>query len=725
MRFLSYLALSGCAAQELAAAEPVDKNTNPVTRVVHLIKALRDRITEDEKRETLIYNKFSCWCDATIEAKKKIIADTKVAIEGAERKLKKELATAADAQNKIDDANEVIAEEQNVIAKAIALREKQRATFEANVKEATENIGGLTRALEVLHKGAGIKQEEAEAKKSLIQMPEYQIVRRSISKLISSGRLSQKQLNLAEAIVVPSKFSGDDGSGTYAPQSMTIIGILRDMKDQFKSDIVDWKAEEKKRQEEHDELIRLKEEVIALNQKKVQEETARKAAAEEAAAAAQQLLTSLRETLAHDIEFLATTEKNCARKSEEWTERQRLRQEEIAGIREALDILTGEGARKLFSKAIKAGQEKINFLQVESPRLNAYEAVRGAARKSHSLRLAALAATVKMGNSRMKEIIKSIDVMIQTLDDEEKKDFADREWCQTKQHTRREARDQFKWLARVAQDNADKALREKNQLEKRLAENRQEDAEAKNTIKQLTQERDDEHAAFLQAKSDDEAAIDLLQQVLQSLSKFYDKNINVEEKPRHWVEHEDEEKGNFLQKRKPEFKTSKWQAPDATLSDAGHRQSESQGIISTLEMIVGDLQNEVKQGVKSENESEEEFNQQVNQLEALIRDLGEEEASLRSSIADRDQTIVEEDVIRDDRTTDADGRQKAIDGDRDRCDHAVANFEQRREKRRIEKEGLIQAKNFLAAAPHVALLETPESHFLDNSLFRTISQHIF
>lgn len=620
-------------------------------------------------------------------------------------------------QKKIEDSEEIIAEEQQVIAKAIALRAKQKATYEENMKEATENIGGLTRALEVLSRGAGIKVEETEAKKSLVQMPEYQIVKRSISKLISTGSLSEKQLALAEAIVVPAKFTGDDGSGTYAPQSMTIIGILKDMKDQFKSDKVEWTETENKHQEKHDELIKTKKEVIKLNKEIIEKQTARKAEAEAAHAAALQLHTTLVETLAHDEDFLSTTEKNCARKKVDWEERQRLRHEEVEGIREALDILTDEKNRKLFSDAIKPGQETTSFLQTTSPRIRAYNSLRTVARKSHSLRLAALAATVKMGNSRMKEIIKSIDVMIQTLDDEEKKDFEDREWCQTKQHDRREARDEFKWEARVAQDNANKADREKKKAEKRHATNLIETQEANDTIKHLTDERAEEKKAFEQAKSDDEAAIALLEKVLESLSKFYDKNIDKKPKA-----------ANFLQKarrQEPEFKKSKWQAPDADFSDAGHRQGESAGIISTLEMVVGDLKNEVKRVEKDEEESIQEFDAQVADLKALIDELEQEAANLEQTIADRDAIIVEQEGVRDARNTDADGRQAAIDGDRDRCDHAVANFEQRREKRAIEKEGLNQAKAYLASAPHVALLETPESHFLDNGLFASISAHVY
>lgn len=107
MRFL--FLLTGVLSQDAAelppamsdaSGEPIDKNTSPVTRVVNLIKELRDRITEDEKRETKVYEKYSCWCDKTIEDKTKIIAQTKEDITEAERVMKENKAKAADAAKK-------------------------------------------------------------------------------------------------------------------------------------------------------------------------------------------------------------------------------------------------------------------------------------------------------------------------------------------------------------------------------------------------------------------------------------------------------------------------------------------------------------------------------------------------------------------------------------------------------------------------------------------------
>merc|ERR1719359_1107225 len=94
-----------------------------------------------------------------------------------------------------------------------------------------------------------------------------------------------------------------------------------------------------------------------------------------------------------DKEFFEATEEACLKKHEEWTLRSELRDEELAGIKEALKILTSDDARALFAKTIKAGKETgvdesqnsgvdISFLQFKrasSPTARAYAALKAQA----------------------------------------------------------------------------------------------------------------------------------------------------------------------------------------------------------------------------------------------------------------------------------------------------------------------------------------------------------
>merc|ERR1712196_449727 len=130
----------------------------------------------------------------------------------------------------------------------------------------------------------------------------------------------------------------------------------------------------------------------------LEKKEAAKAEAEKMLADAAQELADTTAQMKEDTKFFDEMTVACKAKADEWGERSRLRTEEIAGINKALEVLTSDEARALFNKSIKPGFE--TFLQLDdesesSPRIRAFKALKRQATKSHSLRLAALAATVR------------------------------------------------------------------------------------------------------------------------------------------------------------------------------------------------------------------------------------------------------------------------------------------------------------------------------------------
>merc|ERR1719387_1502883 len=117
-----------------------------------------------------------------------------------------------------------------------------------------------------------------------------------------------------------------------------------------------------------------------------------------------------------DVELFDNTKMVCTSKSYEWNERVRARTEEMAGINKALEILTSDDAKALFNKSIKPGKET-SFLQIESesqPQTKAYKTLKEHATKAKSLRLAAIAATLRTGG-HFDAVIAEIDKMMATL----------------------------------------------------------------------------------------------------------------------------------------------------------------------------------------------------------------------------------------------------------------------------------------------------------------------
>merc|ERR1719453_2839740 len=173
-------------------------------------------------------------------------------------------------------------------------------------------------------------------------------------------------------------------------------------------------------------------ELIKMTEIKAKKEE-EKAEAEDQLAEATQAYDETEAQMKADIEFFDATKAACEAKHAEWTTRAELRAEEVEGIKKALEILTSDEARELFGKSIKPGMEALLQLgsvtagAAEMAGMRAFAALRTAAGRSHSLRLASLAAEVRTAKvGHFDKVIAAIDKMIQVLKDEEAGDIANR-----------------------------------------------------------------------------------------------------------------------------------------------------------------------------------------------------------------------------------------------------------------------------------------------------------
>ena len=305
-----------------------------------------------------------------------------------------------------------------------------------------------------------------------------------------------------------------------------------------------------------------------------------------------------------DIEFFDETKKVCLAKNEEWVIRKKMRDQEIAGMKEALKILTSDEAREMFAKAIKPGKETF-FLQTASdssaPAQHAYAVLKKQATKAHSLRLAQLAASVRNTKSgHFDKVIASINKIIQNLKDEEADDIEKRDECKDQYLEIESTVKDLSWKIKKNEAKIDK-------LEKLIAQHQEEKLKTIEEIeavtaqmKAMTKQRKQENEAFLNAKKDDQAAIKLLEAAREALTKYYKKN-KIEMGPI---------QGSVKLLQKP-FAVSEDQAPDATFSDKGSRKNESKGVVGLMTMLIEDLQDEIKNDMKDEEETQLEYEDEM------------------------------------------------------------------------------------------------------------------
>merc|ERR1719502_632601 len=309
-----------------------------------------------------------------------------------------------------------------------------------------------------------------------------------------------------------------------------------------------------------------------------------KADAEKELADTSQTLDDTTKQMKADTIFFDETKAACQAKADEWSERVRARTEELAGINKALEILTSDDAKALFNKSIKPGKET-SFLQISSesqPETKAYKALKEHATKAKSLRLAAIAATLRTGG-HFDAVIAEIDKMMATLKAEEKGDIEQRDWCKEETFKNEQEASRFEYKIERTDAKIMKLTSKLEELEGTLQATIASILATKDDIKAMEDARKEQHAAFESAKSDDEGAVKLLAAAIESMSAFYKNNK---------IDQGEIQGAAQALVQEPVFEVSADQAPDASFSSAGKSGGESKGIVSIMTMIKEDLEDE-------------------------------------------------------------------------------------------------------------------------------------
>jgi len=669
---------------------------SPVEQVVQLLTELKSNLEMDEKVEQQVYDKFACWCEKTTARKAAAIEDAQAEMRRLGQKMLRLKGKIATLAAEIEELTADIKANKEAQAEATALREKENAEWKAETDETKEALTALEQAITVLKDatvGAALLQEGTQARTA---------VRRVIETLPSHAVLKPQQ----EALL--SEFASSHGNSKYTPQSLTIQGMLRDMYENFARDIQEATNTEATKNRNYEEFMEEKAKELADLEALKAEKEADKAKAEEDLADATQEYDDTEAQKKADIEFFDETKKSCKEKHDAWVERSSLRMEEIAGVEKAIEILSSDKARELFESSIKAGKEvraddsydtgTITSLLQESESNSAgaapaYHMLRDAARRSHSLRLAALAVRVqgtKVGH--FDEVLAAIDEMIKTLKQEDLDDIAKRDQCKEQYKDIASVIGEVTWLIEKNEAKIDKLLKTIEDLEAEKAKTIEEIAAVDKHMEEITAERKAENAEFKKSKEDDQKVIALLAEARTALRKYYKKNDIEMGKIQAGV------KDVTLAQEEPEFAISEDQAPEAVFSNKGKRKNESKDIVSIMTMLIEDVADEIKNSMKAEEEAQLAYEAQMDTATKLREKLVTKKVNLEVQIAKKGEELEAEEADKKKNESDLKDEEDYKASIKPDCDWMLKAFAGRAEKRAAELEGLTGAKEYLVGA---------------------------
>lgn len=672
------------------AAVADKKDDNPVTRVVGLLKDLQSRIEKDGAGEQAAYDKYACWCEETSGKSAATISSLRDLLKTTGNTILRLKGSIATLSSEIQGLAEDIKKNEDQQAELTSVREKENAAFLAEKLEMEQAIAALEKAIAVLGDATSA---------SFMQTSKWTS---SLSEVIS--KLSKTSLVIKyndRQFAALQELSGKRLGSSYAPQSATIQGMLSDMYHTFTNNLQTSTAEEAKAHRNYEDLIATYQEELAKLQETLVKKEAAKTEDEIQLADATQTFADSEDQLKAEISLFDTTKESCAEKTEDWSKRSSLRKMELDGVKKALEVLTSDEAKELFAKSIKpgfSGGGASSFIQVASLTdtatgdQKALTVLEKRAEESHSFRLAALAADIRMqDHGHFDAVIKSIDDLLAQLDEEEKEDIAKVDSCKEEYKDLTSSKNDLDWKIennKAKVQKHEKAISQKTEAKEVTIESIE---DADKQLADMLKERKEGNDAYKKAKDDDEKAIALLRKANQALAKYYE--------------------------------TAFLQQPDLKLSDKDSASNQTQGVVSLIDMIITDLTQELAEGKAAEKAAQLAYEKMKQSIEDQKAKLEKKKINLEGQIAEEGTSKTAEEDLQKENEDDLDNTKKTEADLKKTCDDAIRLQPERRKKRKIEADGLNQAKEFLAGMSSDAFLQTPRHDAGRGAIptFRTLS----
>jgi len=671
-----------------------DDSAAPTRKVVKLLKGLKANVVKDGEAEQLSYNTYACWCEAKLGEKAAAMNEGKELISAQQTLILKLGAELGSHGAEVKKLKKDIADNIASSRDATAVRSKESQDFRAEKVSKEQSVEALAAAMKVM-KGAGTKKAfldtntheaqllsvagdlrsvmDQETMPSSIPMNDIEMINRFVAKpqdflSANSGVMSAAQL-------------GQNPFGDYAPKSDSIQGIFKGMHDAFTADLKKSNEEEAQSQKSFKELMATKSsEKKTLSKELLDQETA-SADKTKKLADAHRLEDDTADQVEADGNFFESTKDACETKAKDWSVRTRLRTEELAGMAQAIAILSKGG--KTLEKSFG------NFLQVSSVTkhqemgLKAFEKIRMLASKYKSMKLAGLAVAAR-SSGHFDKVMASIDAMVGTLRAEGQADIKHRDYCENNMNANSNELSDLKYAIKKTQKQVKRMASSRKEVQLEVGKLKADIGSTKKGMKELSSFRSKESAEYKQAHKDDTEAVALMGGAIDSLEAFYKKNALVQT--------------SEVASKAPTYSKDKDASPGTSFKGAayGGRKSETTGIVAMLSMLVEDIQKEIKESNADDADAQDRYEKQLDALKETLDAQIETKVSKEEEMADLTEKIADAQRFKKGKQGDAAASKDKKALIYQDCAWVKTHFKPRASKRAEEIEGLGEAKAFLS-----------------------------
>jgi len=602
----------------------------PVQKVIGMLNDMKANLETEAKADEEMYEKMTCYCDSTKAEKTKSIADAEARITELTALIEEMTAKSSTLSTEIATLKEEVADNTAALGKATDIRTKEAADFTEDEANMNEGIEGLTGAVDALGKT-----------QAFVQKP--------------------KPLSFLQ--------QAPTSSGSYAPQSGAIFGILKQMKEGFETNLQDAVKEEGSAQATFNELKSSKTDEINSGEATIASKEGEKADADERASNAKTDLAETRASLAADSETLANTKTQCDNFAAEYAERTKTRTEETAVVGEVIGMLTDDDAHDLFSKTYAFTQTR---MLATSRRLSkASQTIMATGRKWNRPSMVALAISMRgrAGLDSFGNVKAKVQAMIDDLMAEKKEEVKVADKCRAD--------------LKKNGDDTEAATEQKEQLETTIADLTNtisnlkdaiatlnaEIAEARIDMKRASEDREAENKEFQQTVADQRATQAILNKALTKLKSFY------------------EAKAVFMQQ------------PAGMNFGGGYKKSAgSGGVMAVLEGVIKEAANLEKDALKAEQDAQTAYEVFITDSNASVETKQKDIASKTELKGQKEGELVGANGDLKGNGADLASLGSIASGLHTDCDFLLNNYDIRQEARDNEVESLKMAIAMLSGA---------------------------
>merc|ERR1719191_1777065 len=489
-------------------AATMDFKTRPVSKVIKLLHDMKAELEADAANDQSVYDKLVCWCKTNEKDKTTATGTANKQIDSLLSDIGRLTGKGAQLKAEIAQAEKEKAANEKALKEATAVREKESAEFNTDEKDMLQSLQALKNAIFVLSKHHESFLQLPFTKMAAVQTAAKHALKRA-------GVLLPSQQKALHALVQ----QPNANAGSYTPASSQIFGILKQMKEEFESNLASEQKTEEQAVADFVVLKKAKESEIDAAASQIKQKTQDAADAANQLAESKENLESTREALGADKQFLQELKLRCQQTDKDFELRTKARADELAAVAEAIAILSDDDN--------KEAVDKVAFIQLSSAQRQARnrgaEALMAASKRTGSANLAGLAvrAHAAMDPKTFAKVEKAIDGTVEELkkvqaDEVVQKDVCVKDLRENDKAIMLKNREIKEYTSFI--EEADSIVA---QLEKEIKIHYKEVKEAELQMKIASEEREAQNKEFQTAVTEQRAAQDVLKKALARLKAFY------------------------------------------------------------------------------------------------------------------------------------------------------------------------------------------------------------